>query len=334
MIKISENIFFILYTCCIPVKGATRSIICDIQRSTFFYITNEVFEILNQQFCLQDICDESRRKEILEILNYLKEKDFGFFTSEPENFPKIDFSLDDFPEIVKNAIIDFDDNTNHDLQSIVSQLSALGCSAVELRFFDCISQDVFLKYLSYFKKSPVRTLNIVIKYSSWCTAKNIDKIFFNNKRLTTIIIYNSPKKMLQKPNLKSLIYFTKENIQSSLCCGNTSPYYFQVNIDFFKEALAYNTCLNKKLCIDSEGYIKNCPAMENSYGHIRNTKIKECLENDSFQKLWHIKKNDIEICKDCEFRYICPDCRAFTKSNNLYSKPKKCSYDPYTNSWS
>jgi hypothetical protein len=47
-----------------------------------------------------------------------------------------------------------------------------------------------------------------------------------------------------------------------------------------------------------------------------------------------VRKDDIEVCKDCEFRYICTDCRIFKNdSNDIYSKPKKCNYDPYTNTW-
>lgn len=281
---------------------------------------------------LSKIIDNKKKSDILEILHYLKEQDFGFFTSEPENFPNIDFSLNDFPEIIKNSIIDFDKNSEHDLRSILNQLSELGCLTVELRFFDAITQEIFLKYLSYFKTSPVRTLNIVLKYSSWTTCKNMDQILLTNKRLSKVIVHNSPKKLLQKLNHQILI-FTTENILDASCCGNISPYYFQSNIDFYKEALTSNTCLDKKVCVDSGGNIKNCPVMKSSYGHISNTKIKNCLDNEHFKKLWQIKKDDIEICKDCEFRYICPDCRAFTISGDIYSKPKKCSYDPYTNLW-
>ena len=333
MIKINDNSFFKLYACCVPVKGATRSIICDLQRNSFLYITNDVFDVLNRTFSLSEIDEEKNRASILTTLNYLEKKEIGFYTSEPENFPEIDFTLDDFPEIVKNSIIDFDKDSNHDLQSIINQLSDLQCSAVELRFFDLITQDVFMKYLSYLEKSTVRTLNILLKYSSWTTQKNIDKILLNNKRISIIIIYNSPMQLFEKPNLQSLICFTTENIQDVSCCGNISPYYFHSNLDFFKEALTSNTCLDKKICIDTRGYIKNCPSMDISFGHIKNTKLKDCIDNKNFKKLWKIKKDMIEICKDCEFRYICPDCRAFTNTNSLYSKPKKCSYDPYKNSW-
>jgi radical SAM protein with 4Fe4S-binding SPASM domain len=50
--------------------------------------------------------------------------------------------------------------------------------------------------------------------------------------------------------------------------------------------------------------------------------------------VWEITKNQIEICKDCELRYICQDCRAYTiDENNKYSKPLKCKYDQYQAVW-
>ncbi|MDR2057516.1 MAG: hypothetical protein LBP83_04405, partial [Dysgonamonadaceae bacterium] len=39
-------------------------------------------------------------------------------------------------------------------------------------------------------------------------------------------------------------------------------------------------------------------------------------------------------CKDCEFRYICTDCRAYLQdSNDIYSQPAKCNYNPYIAKW-
>ena len=47
-----------------------------------------------------------------------------------------------------------------------------------------------------------------------------------------------------------------------------------------------------------------------------------------------IKKENIDSCKDCEFRNICTDCRAYIEvPSNYHSKPLKCGYNPYTNVW-
>ncbi len=41
-----------------------------------------------------------------------------------------------------------------------------------------------------------------------------------------------------------------------------------------------------------------------------------------------IIKDDIDECKHCELRYICSDCRVFTKNNRKNNaKPIHCSYE-------
>ena len=74
--------------------------------------------------------------------------------------------------------------------------------------------------------------------------------------------------------------------------------------------------------------------MSVSYGHIKTSSLKNVLAQTDFSKYWKIKKDDVLVCKDCEFRYICTDCRAFINNpNNLISKPSKCKYDPYSAKW-
>ena len=42
------------------------------------------------------------------------------------------------------------------------------------------------------------------------------------------------------------------------------------------------------------------------------------------------RKDKIDQCKDCEFRYACMDCRCFLKeADNPLSKRAKCKYNPY-----
>jgi hypothetical protein len=53
-----------------------------------------------------------------------------------------------------------------------------------------------------------------------------------------------------------------------------------------------------------------------------------------FKDAWSINKDEILVCRDCEFRYICSDCRVFIEDpHNIYSKPAKCKYDPYSATW-
>ena len=45
--------------------------------------------------------------------------------------------------------------------------------------------------------------------------------------------------------------------------------------------------------------------------------VKYALEQEGF---------NIDICKDCELRYACSDCRAYRVAESMVSKPLKCSY--------
>ena len=72
-----------------------------------------------------------------------------------------------------------------------------------------------------------------------------------------------------------------------------------------------------------------------SFGNLSDTKLSDVLNHPELKKYWNINKDKIHVCKDCEFGYICTDCRAYTENpEDIYSKPLKCGYDPYTGIWS
>ena len=74
--------------------------------------------------------------------------------------------------------------------------------------------------------------------------------------------------------------------------------------------------------------------MPESFGNIKDTTLEQALNHPNFKKYWNITKDQTEVCKDCEFRHICTDCRAYIeKPEDQYSKPLKCGYNPYTNEW-
>jgi SPASM domain peptide maturase of grasp-with-spasm system len=75
--------------------------------------------------------------------------------------------------------------------------------------------------------------------------------------------------------------------------------------------------------------------MSASFGNIKDTTLEKALNKENFKKHWNITKDQILVCKDCEFRHLCTDCRAYIEDpDNINSKPLKCGYDPYTNEWS
>jgi SPASM domain peptide maturase of grasp-with-spasm system len=148
-----------------------------------------------------------------------------------------------------------------------------------------------------------------------------------------VFIHSSEKfEFTRKPEgqAASIVYVT-DKINSAGHCGKISHKYFSINIKTFTEAQKHNTCLNRKISVDAEGNIKNCPSCNNTFGNMKDTSLSMAMNKNGFKDLWYISKDQIEVCKDCEFRYICTDCRAYIQNpDNIYSKPAKCEYDPYT----
>lgn len=60
--------------------------------------------------------------------------------------------------------------------------------------------------------------------------------------------------------------------------------------------------------------------MSQAFGNIKDTTLEETLQDPNFKKYWKLTKDEIEICKDCEFRYICTDCRAYTERTKVIMK--------------
>jgi SPASM domain peptide maturase of grasp-with-spasm system len=145
-----------------------------------------------------------------------------------------------------------------------------------------------------------------------------------------LIIHSAPLNF----NHENYIIYVDEKLSSNFQCGNISEDTFSVNMGHFTESQEYNTCLNKKISIDKKGNIKNCLSMEKTFGNVFRDDIKSTIKTKEFQALWGINKDSIEGCKDCEFRYICSDCRCFIKDpENIYSQPAKCTYNPYICKW-
>ncbi|MEX0595506.1 MAG: radical SAM protein, partial [Candidatus Paceibacterota bacterium] len=70
------------------------------------------------------------------------------------------------------------------------------------------------------------------------------------------------------------------------------------------------------------------------FGIVSNDQINDIITKEAFNSIWKISKSNIEICKDCEYRFMCPDNRIPQKKvDNSYQFDEDCNYNPYTNEW-
>lgn len=331
---------FKLYQNCIPVNGASQNVICDLQRSEVIYINDFQYRILKEfkDNTIGEIQEEIGSEEIQKVLDffdYLINRELGFWCDSPEHFPDIDFSWE-APSFITNCIIDIDDEITYDFKSVVEQLDELGCNALQIRFFGkSNTRDVELMLESTLY-SRLTCIELILKYSPDVNEIFLENLCRNNQRIRIIHVHTVPlgTKLKLSEDSKVNLYLHEIQIDGNHHCGVIDKSHFVLNMYNFTEAQKHNTCLNRKIGIDSDGNIKNCPSLNNAYGNVENVKLKDVILNESFTKMWYLNKDQIKICKDCEYRYICSDCRAFIEdSDDIYSKPKKCNYNPYTLTW-
>src|SRR5690606_11435170 len=222
------------------------------------------------------------------------------------------------------------------LGDLVPQIENLGCKDVTIIFYEELKEKDFFYIFEIFEDTRIKSFEITSKYHKKITDKLLFKINSKLQQLTRLTFFSAPEDKTEFWDDKIFydrIYSTNK-IASFKSCGIVDKKYFNVNLPKVIEAINYNSCLNMKMAVDINGNIKNCPAMIHNFGNVKDTKLGEALNDIKFKQYWNISKDQIEGCKDCEFRYICTDCRAYIEDpKNLYSKPLKCGYNPYTTTW-
>ncbi len=324
-----------LFANCIPVIGAINAIICDLQNSAYYPIPKDLAELLKKDSgknvkWFQINYSKEDYQVIIENFDFLTEHGLGFYTKDKDSFPRLSNFWGD-PSLINNAIIDTGKKPSHDYKKILNELVATGCRHLQLRFFKAIDLKELSSILKLIPKTSFRSIELVLSDFKE-SISSIESFVSNYPQVILIIVANRNAKE-QYNFQETRVLITDEKIIDHTSCGKVSKEYFSINTSSFIENKRFNSCLNKKVGIDLNGKVKNCPSCEKCFGNANEIDLSETVMKQEFQKLWSVNKDQVAVCKDCEFRYICPDCRAFTEEDHLYGKPLKCGYDPYKGSW-
>jgi SPASM domain peptide maturase of grasp-with-spasm system len=333
--------YFNLFPTTIITKGQQSGLIFNLKISTYFKIPLALCDFIN------DLEQNSIEKSMLEIENedvidklsgfiyWLTENKFGIRSEFKIPFTKINpqyFSN----KTISNSILEVDfalDSYRNNIDEILTQLNNLGCEAIEVRIINKSSKREIQVLLAKIEQFDFTSIDLMIEdFLDEIEIKELCGEYLSVKRL---IIFNSSKtQQIELGKLQCVAFYSDKNIPLSKSCGTISNDFFYTNQRQYIESIHHNTCLNGKISIGANGEIMNCPSMKANFGNIRDIKLEDAINIREFRKYWNVTKEQIAICKDCEFRDICTDCRAFTENpKDVYSKPLKCGYDPYTGTW-
>lgn len=319
------------------VKGYNRSIICDFQRNDFCYIPNTMADFL-KCYDGKEIKDEIR-KEYYDYIDFLLEKDFIFFCGKNEvgRFQKMSLEWD-YPNKISNSVIEYDGNGNkeHLFFSGLHFLLEIGCEDYLIVSYSPISSQVMKQILEY---SENYLLNSITFYIGNDNSQITDclKLIKEHPNVLNIVLFNSSRdsNIAHNETFGSLIT-TKKKLDYKDCEKDVSL--FNTSITHFCEAQQHNTYFNRKIFIGRNGEIKNAPTSTIIYGNIESLsnslQIEDILQNSNFKDLWFTPKSETEICRFCEYRFMCVDSRVPMKtSEGKWFFKDECNYNPFISKW-
>lgn len=328
--KPNNSLYFLLFQDVKIVRGKGSSMIYDLSRNDLFPIENNYLDLLES--CLGKTKEEVLGigpEKVLDFLNYFIKKDLAFFTDSPKSFPDISMSFH-FPSEIISSVIELG-NLNEDLiMNVVSQIDSLGCKLLLLvvnnQLYDFI---IFEKILDKLKDSFIVNIELVLPYSF---KSLIDDTFLGvHLRISKIIFLGADKNELYHSESKAqIILSTQYKFDPSEIIN---PDFFAINITLFSEAINYNLGLNRKVCVDKDGFILNYLGHSQKFGNVKKDLISDVIKRSELKKKWKISNDQIEKCKDCQYRYCCISNSDLISNGDTYKKLEQCSFDIEKNVW-
>jgi SPASM domain peptide maturase of grasp-with-spasm system len=345
-----SNLFLQLFADCIPVRGAARSAFYDLTRHEIILFPTGYYFLLEDMLgkrigdLLERAHSDPNRERIIGFLDFLDENELIMLVDDTAEFPAIANSWD-FPGLVQNAVIDVS-VVLHDFPRIFSELSVLGCQYVQIRCFsNLLTLSSCHALLENAQHKSIVGIELILKYDNAVLDETYVIFVKQHPMVTALAVHSAPQSKYVLVDSTApvnhdaaplrKIHFTSQVIDSEIHCGIiTQKQLTPPSVETFFEAKSFNGCLNRKISVDAGGNIRNCPSMKDSYGNLRDGSLLEAVHAVGFKEKWGISKDHISICRDCEFRYACSDCRAYLENrDDAFSKPLKCGYDPYSGKW-
>lgn len=309
----------------IPAKGYLRSVLYDLETNDFTFVPNELSEEL--------IIGNGELEKSSRYFKFLHEKGM-LFAIKP-------IYQDQFVKL------NLDWNSNCDISNILFHYSSLlstkkvgeiiklfSAEAIQiivsnaLLFIDKFEIENLISY-------SLSSIEIIFKDKEILEESTLTDLLSKNPKIKSIFVLNSnsPRKIVGKRG-RGDIYFLAQIEDKQ----EKSLFTFPITMELFTESQFHHTYFNRKLFISSEGEIKNAPECKEIFGNINslknNSELINVVKKPEFQKIWFVRKDICDVCKECEFRYMCVDNRIpkINKNENIFFE-NECNYNSSTMEW-
>ncbi|NMB91389.1 radical SAM protein [candidate division WWE3 bacterium] len=145
---------------------------------------------------------------------------------------------------------------------------------------------------------------------------------------------------LVRPSGRGSDIDTVPDLEYYLKYGLVTKPNFYADLQSICKSRSFNSCLKGKITITEFGdYLPCIFSRSIVLGNSRESRLSDLVNQSNVQSIWKNTKDDVLVCKDCEYRYCCDDCRALSYSScgekiGFKSAPfPNCTYNPYTGEW-
>lgn len=326
--KKNESIFF--------VKGYNRGIIIDTQRNDYQFAPNSLIDFVEEYD--SKIIKNDIKAYYKNYLDFLFENEFAYYcnASEIDLFSPI-VSKYESSSFIENSIIEL--NNNLDKKTFLKRLETLHellCYNYLFFSYEEISEDILDNILNFFNNKLVDSVSFYLQYKDYKTIELLKRKINNFNFIQNVIFFNSDDDDTIEFGSQGYGVLIKAKNKLDFNSYDKNFNLFSKRLHHILEAKDYNTYFNNKVFIDSEGRIMNSPHSNTIFGNINElttNSFKELINSSEFKKLWYSKKDDTNVCKDCEFRLICTDTRVPTFDKDIWYFDKECNYNPYISKW-
>lgn len=337
--------FLKLYNSVQITAGARHALIYDTGTGFLRIIPKGLFNLVADErtdyALLRNEMDPENQAVLNDYLNFITSHKLGFIVHDKKELGYFRNApvFKENPTLIEYIIIDIADPVLFS-PALTDQISDLQIKFLEIRIVKEMDMEriaEIISKLALLNHSSLHEISVVARYSHELHSR-IREGHIDTDKFIRFTLYAAGTDA-EETFGPVILHLIKKELIIPISCGCIDLKNFNLSHPFSLESKAHNSCLYKKISVDQNGYIRNCPSMPQSFGNISHTSLKEASQATDLKKYWNLTKDTIEVCKDCEFRYVCMDCRAYTERTHTnsegvdISKPLKCGYDPYTGKW-
>ncbi|MCK9321702.1 MAG: grasp-with-spasm system SPASM domain peptide maturase, partial [Bacteroidales bacterium] len=338
VIDINQS-YFILPSTNILVRGYSRSIVLLLSESNYHYIPNALYEILNlhpdRTIAEIKLIYDNKFSNIIEeyFISLVKRRIVFPLNFSTEHKPQKFIIGHTCDKIIDNAIIEIGEKTITNLKYLINELSELGCEHLMLLSKGKNEKNKIYDFLVSFNNTAFRSIDLAVSWDGTEMNSFIESFFLSQIRLFRVFIYNANENSVNfydKFRLKQYI-LSKDNILNK--CELSFQTGFVISKSMYVDSISNNNCLGKKLIVTKDGNVKKCLLSNEVFGDITKNTLSQIISKENFWCYMNYSKDEIDVCKDCEFRYMCIDCRFRRTTQDNFSQPVFCTYNPYIAKW-